>query len=145
MKTDPSTTVPIWVYLEKEPRPIRIVRRLCIVWAILACVPVLWSVVQDTASWPAGVGTTEGLRMGLAVGLSLFCAARWRHIAMYYLRWCFPLLYLVILPSWRWILLPAWVVFAVPYIRYMAQHGVRAWYRISPTLEGRRNRAETAS
>jgi len=133
MRTHSSehSELPLWVFLEEEPRPVRMVRRLCLCFGASALLPVFWSLLQYAQMELDGSSAPSLARAGLAAGLAVVCALRWRHPVMYYLRWVFPILFFVALPGWRWFLLPVWVIFAVPYVRYMGQFGVSMWYRMN--------------
>lgn len=146
MKTAPDIAPPppAWAFLPAEPQPVRLVRRLCILFASLALAIQflnLWGVDGQTQAAWLSLDTGRTLLAAMLIGA---CAAPVRHAALYYARWLAPIVYFTLLPSWRWVALPLYVIFWIPYLRAMAHFGVHAWFRPASALETAWKRANAA-
>lgn len=137
MKSAPDNLPPppAWAFLPAEPQPVRIVRRLCVLFAVLAFA------IEGMRLWGnIGVGATAQIslqsgRVLLAALVMIVCALPLRHPAIYVARWLAPIAYFALLPTWRWFALPVYLILWIPYLRMMAQFGVNAWFRPAAAID----------
>lgn len=133
--SDAALALPIWSFSDKEPRPVRIVRRIFWVWAALALISVLRALLTAEEIFADTSAMKPMLGLLLAAALCMVVAMPRRHIAWYIGRWVVPVLYVAILVgARRFILLLPTMILLVPYIKNMTQTGLRAWFQPDSTI-----------
>lgn len=111
-------------------------RRVCIVWALLAILVPCWWIAHGEITWRESVLSRDGSRTVAAIALCATCALPLRHVAMHWGRLLLPILYFLLLPRWKWLWLIPLILLMIPYFRCGFSAGVATWFRPASALEG---------
>lgn len=135
----PAPPIPVWAFAAATPRPVRIMRRICVLWALIAFLTALWRALPAESGGSLRLFTPDALR-ALVFGLAcIVCAWPLRHVAMHWARIALPVLYFVLLPSWKWFWFVPMVLILIPYLRYAFTPGIGAWFRSASAPEALAN------
>lgn len=124
-----ALAAPLWSFSDREPRPVRVNRRICWVWAGFALSSGVANVLAADGVFGDASAIVPLLRLLGAALLCMVAAMPRRHIAWYAGRWVLPAFYIAMLPRSSWIFLLPTIILLFPYIRNMAHTGVRAWFQ----------------
>lgn len=131
---NPALKLPLWVYSDRTPRPVRVTGGICRVWAYFALFAAVAHVLRVEAISADPRDPMMLLRLGGTAVLCLVASMPRRHIAWHIGRWVLPLVYTVILFRSQWLLLLPMLVLLLPYIRNQMKTGVRSWHQPATTI-----------